>query len=73
MFRYVLHDRLETMGMFGQKGCEKYDVCAGKLRSGSRRNAIVQGSGSGSGGMAIPEGIPRPLSPEYLLWTKNPA
>ena len=46
MFRHVLRDRLGTMGMFGQKMCEKYDVSVGELRSGSRRNVVAQGRGA---------------------------
>ena len=34
------------MEMFGQKGCEKYDVCLEELRSCSRRNVVVQDRGA---------------------------
>ncbi len=36
----------EVRGMFGQKVCEKYDVCLEELRSCSRRNVVVQGRGA---------------------------
>ena len=36
----------EVRGMFGQKVCEKYDVCLEELRLCSRRNVVVQGRGA---------------------------
>ena len=54
------------MEMFGQKGCEKYDVCAGELRSGSRRNVLVQGRGAMSWIKAEGVAIPALMLPHIL-------